>query len=88
MFAASLPRSVLVFPRIGRYVVVAVKSTVVPGSTDGAVREEIERASSMRLGEFGLAMTPEFLREGGAVADFCIPTASSSALLMSAPPRS
>ncbi len=60
-------------PRIGRYVVVAVKSTVVPGSTDGAVREEIERASSMRLGEFGLAMTPEFLREGSAVADFLHP---------------
>ena len=59
--------------RIGRYVVVAVKSTVVPGSTDGAVREEIERASSMRLGEFGLAMTPEFLREGSAVADFLHP---------------
>ena len=59
--------------RADRYVVVAVKSTVIPGSTDGAVREEIERASSLRLGEFGLAMTPEFLREGSAVSDFLNP---------------
>ena len=59
--------------RADRYVVVAVKSTVIPGSTDGAVREEIERASSLQLGEFGLAMTPEFLREGSAVSDFLNP---------------
>jgi UDPglucose 6-dehydrogenase len=58
---------------IGRYVVIAVKSTVLPGTTDGAVRQEIERASSMRLGEFGLAATPEFLREGSAVSDFLNP---------------
>jgi UDPglucose 6-dehydrogenase len=59
--------------RADHYVVVAVKSTVVPGSTDGTVREEIERTSSLRLGEFGLAVTPEFLREGSAVADFLDP---------------
>jgi UDPglucose 6-dehydrogenase len=59
--------------RADRYVVVAVKSTVVPGSTDGAVREELERASSLRLGQFGLAVAPEFLREGSAVADFLDP---------------
>src|SRR6516225_3898435 len=52
--------------RADRYVVVAVKSTVVPGSTDGAMREELERASSLRLGQFGLAVAPEFLREGSA----------------------
>jgi UDPglucose 6-dehydrogenase len=60
-------------PRDGRYVVVAVKSTVLPGTTDGAVRDEIERTSSMRLGQFGLAVTPEFLREGSAIADFLNP---------------
>jgi len=59
--------------RADRYVVVAVKSTVVPGSTDGAMREELERASSLRLGQFGLAVAPEFLREGSAVADFLDP---------------
>lgn len=59
--------------RTQRYTVVAVKSTVVPGTTDGPVREEIERASAMRLGKFGLAVTPEFLREGNAVADFLNP---------------
>jgi UDPglucose 6-dehydrogenase/GDP-mannose 6-dehydrogenase len=60
-------------PLVGRYVVVAVKSTVVPGTTDGIVRKEIEQASSMPLGQFGLAVTPEFLREGSAVADFLEP---------------
>jgi UDPglucose 6-dehydrogenase/GDP-mannose 6-dehydrogenase len=42
---------------------VVVKSTVVPGTTDTVVREELERASGRRLGEFGLGMNPEFLRE-------------------------
>jgi nucleotide sugar dehydrogenase len=53
---------------------VAVKSTVVPGTTDTVVREELERASGRVAGEgFGLAMNPEFLREGSAVADFMAP---------------
>ncbi len=60
-------------PRLGRYLVIAVKSTVVPGTTDGPVRAEIERASGMPVGEFGLAMVPEFLREGCAVSDFLEP---------------
>lgn len=56
------------------YHVVAVKSTVMPGTTDTIVCEELERASGKRAGEaFGLAMNPEFLREGSAVADFMTP---------------
>jgi len=56
--------------RADRHLVV-VKSTVVPGSTAGPVREALERTSGKRAGEgFGLAMNPEFLREGFAVADF------------------
>jgi UDPglucose 6-dehydrogenase/GDP-mannose 6-dehydrogenase len=58
---------------LDRYLVVAVKSTVVPGSTDGPVREAVEAASGMKLGAFGLAMNPEFLREGCAVMDFLHP---------------
>jgi UDPglucose 6-dehydrogenase len=56
------------------YHVVVVKSTVVPGTTDGAVRAALERASGKRAGQdFGLAMSPEFLREGSAVTDFLNP---------------
>lgn len=54
--------------------VVAVKSTVVPGTTDTLVRRALETASEGRVGEdFGLAMNPEFLSQGSAVSDFLIP---------------
>jgi UDPglucose 6-dehydrogenase/GDP-mannose 6-dehydrogenase len=53
--------------------VVAVKSTVVPGTTQGPVREALERSSGLRLGDFGLAANPEFLREGSALSDFRAP---------------
>jgi len=54
--------------------VVVVKSTVVPGTTQGCVRELLEAGSGKRAGEgFGLAMNPEFLREGSGVWDFMHP---------------
>ena len=53
-----------------RFVAVVVKSTVLPGTTDTQVREWLEKSSGLRLGEFGLGMNPEFLREGRAVEDF------------------
>jgi UDPglucose 6-dehydrogenase/GDP-mannose 6-dehydrogenase len=59
--------------RSDRRLSVVVKSTVVPGTTDTVVREEIERSSGKRLGEFGLGMNPEFLREGEAIEDFAKP---------------
>lgn len=55
------------------YHVVAVKSTVPPGTTDTLVRETVERHSGRKAGEFGLCMNPEFLREGSAVEDFAQP---------------
>lgn len=55
------------------YHVVVVKSTVLPGTTDTLVRTLIEENSGRRLGEFGLCMNPEFLREGSAVDDFLNP---------------
>ena len=57
-----------------RYHVVAVKSTVVPGTTEEVVGPAIERRSGRQVGEgFGLGMNPEFLREGVAVRDFLDP---------------
>jgi UDPglucose 6-dehydrogenase len=51
---------------------VVVKSTVVPGTTDGRVRACLAEASG-RPRAFGLGMNPEFLREGDAVADVLAP---------------
>jgi UDPglucose 6-dehydrogenase/GDP-mannose 6-dehydrogenase len=56
------------------YHTVVVKSTVIPGTTDGAVREAVERTSGKKAGsDFGLGMNPEFLTEGQAVDDFMSP---------------
>lgn len=56
------------------YHVVAVKSTVVPGTTDGPVRRAIESAAHKAVGkDIGLCMNPEFLREGTAIEDFMTP---------------
>jgi len=53
---------------------VVVKSTVVPGTTNGVVRRAVERTSGKKAGsDFGLGMNPEFLTEGTAVADFTNP---------------
>lgn len=53
---------------------VIVKSTVVPGTTDGPVRAALEESSGKQAGkDFGLGMNPEFLTEGTAVADFSRP---------------
>ena len=47
---------------------VVIRSTVPPGTTNGLVRELLERASGGRCGcDFGLCMNPEFLSEGNAV---------------------
>lgn len=51
---------------------VVVKSTVVPGSTEEVVRPIIEKKASNKE-DFGVAMNPEFLREGSAVGDFFNP---------------
>ena len=56
------------------YHAVVVKSTVVPGTTDGVVLPILEDASGKKAGAgFGVGMNPEFLTEGQAVADFMMP---------------
>lgn len=56
------------------YHVVVVKSTVTPGTCDNLVLPTLEKSSGKKLGEgFGLAMNPEFLKEGAAVFDFMNP---------------
>jgi UDPglucose 6-dehydrogenase/GDP-mannose 6-dehydrogenase len=56
------------------YHAVAVKSTVVPTTTDSVVLPELEAGSGKKVGaDIGLCVNPEFLREGEAVADFMDP---------------
>ncbi len=53
---------------------VVVKSTVVPGTTLYMVQPLLESRSRKKAGkDFGVAMNPEFLREGKAVEDFMKP---------------
>lgn len=60
--------------RKASYHVVVIKSTVVPGTTEGLVRRTLETSSGKTAGAgFGLGMNPEFLTEGQAVADFLEP---------------
>ena len=56
------------------YHVVAVRSTVLPGTIASEVIPLLEEASGRRVGvDFGVCSNPEFLREGSAVADFYHP---------------
>jgi GDP-mannose 6-dehydrogenase len=54
--------------------VVAVRSTVPPGTMRGLVVPALESFSGRRAGaDFGVCANPEFLREGSAVRDFFSP---------------
>lgn len=56
-----------------RYTVV-LRSTMLPGTCDDVIRPRLEEASGLTAGEgFGLAVNPEFLREGTSVKDFFDP---------------
>lgn len=58
----------------GEFHLVVVCSTVPPGTTGGFVKPLLEGASGKRVGEgVGLAVMPEFLREGSAVEDILRP---------------
>ena len=53
---------------------VVIRSTVPPGSVEGVVVPLLEGETGLPLGtRYGVAMCPEFLREGSGVADFFDP---------------
>jgi UDPglucose 6-dehydrogenase len=56
------------------YHLVVVKSTVLPGTTQDIVLPLLEQHSEKKVGnDIGLAMNPEFLKEGVAIQDFLEP---------------
>jgi UDPglucose 6-dehydrogenase len=56
------------------YHVVVLKSTVVPGTCRETIIPNLEEASGKKVGEsMGVAVNPEFLKEGAAVSDFMNP---------------
>lgn len=56
------------------YHVVVLTSTVMPGATEGPVREALESASGKQMGrDFGLIYSPEFIALGSVVHDFLNP---------------
>ena len=59
--------------RSPRYEII-VRSTMLPGTTTSVIVPLLEESSGLRAGEdFGVAVNPEFLREGTSVSDFFSP---------------
>jgi GDP-mannose 6-dehydrogenase len=53
------------------YKVIAVRSTLLPGTIDQRVIPLLTKESGKKIGvDFGVASNPEFLREGSAISDF------------------
>jgi GDP-mannose 6-dehydrogenase len=64
-----------ILPTLGQRHTVVVRSTVLPGTTERLVIPLLEEHSKLRAGtDFGVAVNPEFLREGSSVQDFNDPS--------------
>jgi GDP-mannose 6-dehydrogenase len=56
---------------LGRRYTVVFRSTMLPGTCEGTLIPRLEAASGLKAGDdFGVAVNPEFLREGTSVRDF------------------
>ncbi len=56
------------------YHLVVITSTVMPGSTDGPIRQALETSSGRLVGhELGLCYNPEFIALGGVIRDMLRP---------------
>ena len=56
------------------FTVVVITSTVMPGSTEGPIRECLEKHSGKKAGrDFGLCYSPEFIALGSVIHDFLNP---------------
>jgi GDP-mannose 6-dehydrogenase len=56
------------------YPIIAIRSTMLPGSTEEIVIPALEAASGKQAGrDFGVCFNPEFLREGSSIVDFYDP---------------
>lgn len=53
---------------------IVIRSTVLPGATEDLALQALEKASGLEAHtDFGIAMNPEFLREGSSIKDFYDP---------------
>ena len=59
---------------MGNYPVIVLRSTVMPGTTEGVLIPLLEKISRKKAGvDFGVCYNPEFLREGSSIIDFYNP---------------
>jgi UDPglucose 6-dehydrogenase/GDP-mannose 6-dehydrogenase len=70
VFREAVSQVARVLRNAQHYQVVVVRSTVVPGTTESLVWPILQQTMTSRGSPIGLAVNPEFLREGRALEDF------------------